>query len=55
MRINMNKIKVMISGECQKPVQKAARWLCGVCGRGLAVIQYNVLVITSGYARSVVA
>jgi len=31
----MNKIKVMISGECQKPVQKAARWLCGVCGRGV--------------------
>ena len=31
MRINMNKTKVMISGECQKPVQKAAR-LYGVCG-----------------------
>jgi len=29
----MNKTKVMISGECQKPVQKAARWPCGVCGR----------------------
>jgi len=31
----MTKIKVMISGECQKPVQKAARWPCGVCGRGV--------------------
>jgi len=33
MRVNMNKTKVMISGERQKPVQKAARWPCGVCGR----------------------
>ena len=31
----MNKTKVMISGERQKPVQKAARWPCGVCGRGV--------------------
>ena len=30
-RVNMNKTKVMRSGECQKPVQKAARWPCGVC------------------------
>ena len=29
------KTKVMISGERQKPVQKAARWLCSVCGRGV--------------------
>jgi len=35
MRVNMNKTKVMISGECQKPVQKAARWPCGVFGRGV--------------------
>ena len=33
MRVNLNKTKVMISGERQKPVQKAARWSCGVCGR----------------------
>jgi len=26
---------VMISGERQKPLQKAARWQCGVCGRGV--------------------
>jgi len=32
---DMNKTKVMISGERQKPVQKAARWPCGVCGRGV--------------------
>jgi len=29
-RVNMNKTKVLISGEHQKPVQKAARWSCGV-------------------------
>jgi len=34
MRVNMNKTKAMIGGERQKPVQKAARWPCGVCGRG---------------------
>jgi len=37
MRVNnMNKTKVMISGERQKPVQKAARWPCSVCGRGVS-------------------
>jgi len=25
----------MISGECQKLMQKAVRWPCGICGRGL--------------------
>jgi len=35
MRVNMSKTKVMISAERQKPVQKVARWPCGVCGRGL--------------------
>ena len=34
MKVNMNKTKV-ISGERQKSVQKAARWPCGVCGRGV--------------------
>ena len=31
----MNKTKVMISGEHQKQAQKAVRWPCGVCGRGV--------------------
>jgi len=35
MRKNMNKTKVMISGEWYKVTQKAVRWLCGVCGRGV--------------------
>jgi len=38
MRVYMNKTKVMISGERQKPVQKAARWPCGVCGRDAPII-----------------
>jgi len=32
-RVNMNKIKVMISGEWQEVTQKAVRWPCGVCRR----------------------
>jgi len=35
MRVYMSKTKVMISGEWQKVMQKAARWPCGVCGRGV--------------------
>jgi len=35
MRVNMNKTKVMISGEQQKVMQKAARWPCGVCDRNV--------------------
>ena len=35
MRVNMNKTKVMISGELQKPVQKATRQSCGVCVGGV--------------------
>ena len=34
-RVNINKTKVMISGERQKIMQKAVRWPCGVCGRGI--------------------
>ena len=35
MRVNMNETKVMISGERQKLMEKAARWPCGVCSRGV--------------------
>ena len=35
MRVSMNKTKVMISGECQKVRQKAVRWPCGVCSKGV--------------------
>jgi len=36
MRVNRNKTKVMISGECQKVRQKAVRWPCGVCSKGVS-------------------
>jgi len=35
MRVNMNKARVVISGERQKVTQKAVRYPCGVCGRGV--------------------
>jgi len=34
-RVNMNNTKLVISGEQQKVTQKAVRWPCGVCGRGV--------------------
>jgi len=34
MKVNMNKMKVMISVERWKVTQKAVRWPRGVCGRG---------------------
>jgi len=34
-RVNMNKTKVMISGKRQKVRQKAVRWPCGVCNKGV--------------------
>jgi len=46
MRVNMHKNKVMISAERQKPVQKAARWPCGVCGKkcsGIKGIMHKVM------------
>ena len=33
--LNMNKTKIMISGERQKVTQRTVRWPCGVCGRGV--------------------
>ena len=35
MRVNMNKTKVMISGERQKVRQKSVRWPCRVCSKGV--------------------
>jgi len=35
MRVNMNKTKVMISGEWQKVMQRAVRWPHGIRGRGV--------------------
>jgi len=35
MRINLIKTTVIICGECQKLMQKAATWPYGVCDRGV--------------------
>jgi len=35
MRVNMNKTKVVISGERQKVTQNTVRWPCGVCNKGV--------------------
>jgi len=35
MGVSMIKTKVMMSGERQKVRQKAARWPCGVCSKGV--------------------
>ena len=35
MRVNMNKTKVMISGERHMVRQKDVRWPCGVCNKGV--------------------
>ena len=53
MRVNMNKTKVMISGEHQKVRQKAVRWPCGVCSKGVA-IHYSVLAARNWYTRNAV-
>ena len=43
-RVSMNKTKVVISGERQKVRQKAVRWPCGVCSKG---VSSNLLQCTS--------
>ena len=40
----MNKTKFMITGERQKVTQKAVRWPCGVCGRGVGTTAKQVAI-----------
>ena len=47
------KTKVMISGERQKVRQKAVRWPCGVCSKGVGS-SYSVLAARNGYTRNAV-
>ena len=54
MRVNMNKTKVMISGERQMVRQKDVRWPCRVCSKLSVAIQYSVVVARNGYIRNVV-
>jgi len=53
MRVNMNKTKVMISGERQMVRQKAVRWPChvGFAVKVLVAIHYSVLVVRNGYTN----
>jgi len=53
MRVNV-KTKVMISGEQQKVMQKAVRWPCGVCGRGVGNNSIQCTTGRSGYTGNVV-
>jgi len=53
-RVNMNKTKIIISGERQKPVQKLQDGRVVYVAEVLVVIQYNVLVVTCGCTRSIV-
>jgi len=39
-KVNINKTKVIISGESCKKVQNPARWPCGVCGRDVGRNKY---------------
>jgi len=52
MRVNMNKTKVIISGERQMVWQKAARGPCGVGKKGVGTIHYRVLEARNGYIRN---
>jgi len=54
MRVNINKTKVMISGEWQKLMQKAVRWPFGICGRGAGNNSISLLVVRSGCPGNVV-
>jgi len=54
MRVNINKTKVMINGERQSQCRRLQDGHVVYVAEVLVVIQYNVLVVTSGYTRSVV-
>jgi len=43
MRVNMNKTKVMITGEWQKVMQRAVIWPCGVRGRSIGKTNLDLL------------
>jgi len=54
MRVNMNNTRVMITAERQKVMQKAVRWPCGVCGRGVGNNSMQCTNCHSGYTGNVV-
>ena len=54
MMVNMNKTKVMISAEWHKVMQKAVRWPCGVCGRGIGNNSIQCTSCQTWYTENVV-
>jgi len=54
MRVNMNKTKVMISGEWQKVLRRLQDDHVVSVVEALVIIQYSVLVVRSGYTGNVV-
>jgi len=54
MRVNMNKTKVMISEKVKSQCRRLQDGLVVYVAEVLVVIQYSVLVVRSGYTRSVV-
>jgi len=54
MRANMNKTKVMISGERQKVRQKAVRWPCWVCSKSVGSNSIQCNSCQKWYIRNVV-
>jgi len=54
MRVNMNKTKGTISGERQMVWQKAVRWTCGVCCKGVGSNSLQCTTFQNGYTRNAV-
>jgi len=54
MKVNMNRSKVMISGESCKGVHSTGRWPCSFVVGVLVETQYNVLTVRYGCTGSVV-
>jgi len=54
MRVKMNKTKVMISGKWHNVMPKAVRCHVVFVVDVLVIIQYNVLIVRSGYTGNVV-
>jgi len=53
-KVNMNKTKVMISGERQKVRQKAVRWPCWVCSKSVGSNSIQCNSCQKWYIRNVV-
>jgi len=48
------KTKVMFSCSMKDKVEEKGKWPCGVCKKGLAVIQFCAMVARNGFTNDVV-